>query len=126
MAGDSIGHSCGQQPDAAEYGSKLQDWFLHNRALKGSVQLQGLGWISSVHQKRGLLLYSVASFVLHDSSSELVLLCLQAERKSLELFMSYSSAPLNLPTGQRLRLVDAHSSVPLNLSCLAGKQDKNP
>ncbi len=39
LAGDSIGHCCGQQLDAAEDGSKLQHRLLHDRILKGGVQV---------------------------------------------------------------------------------------
>ena len=78
LAGDSIGHSCGQQLDGAEDGSKLQHRLLQNRTLKGGVQVQRLDWVSAIHQQWGLLFYGVASAVSQNGSLELILFCLQS------------------------------------------------
>ena len=77
LAGDSIGHSCGQQLDAAEDGSKLQHGLLQNRIVKGGVQVQRLDGVSTIHQEWRLLLYGVASTISQDGSLELILFCLQ-------------------------------------------------
>ena len=78
LAGDSIGHSCGQQLDAAEDGSKLQHGLLQNRLVKGGVQVQRLDRVSAIHQEWRLFLYDVASAISQDGSLELILFCLRS------------------------------------------------
>ena len=78
LAGDSIGHSCGQQLDAAEDGSKLQHGLLQNRIVKGGVQVQRLDRVPTIHQEWRLLLYGVAGAVSQNSSLKLILFCLQS------------------------------------------------